>query len=240
VAFWPSGISVPATTNGPAALGAAGAAAGAAGDDPGSATGGGAPNSAAAARRRVEGFVQQPGRRRTAWRGESGCVRRAVAQHDLVVGELAKRAVNWAPDAAVHWRGRASSLVSAGLAFARLQIVTTIAVSHRFMVPPPLADDIGIMVAAVILSAGPGKARLRWAGAGASISSNAGSQPVLPRRGLRMKLPPIRFRYSTKLFLSHLLAVFLVSGSVGTFFYVRAMDNLMRSLQSRCRTAPRC
>ena len=48
-----------------------------------------------------------------------------------------------------------------------------------------------------------------------------------------MKIPPIRFRYSTKLFLSHLLAVFLVSGSVGTFFYVRAMDNLMRSLQSR-------
>ena len=43
----------------------------------------------------------------------------------------------------------------------------------------------------------------------------------------------IRFRYSTKLFLSHILAVFLVSGSVGTFFYVRAMDNLMRSLQSR-------
>lgn len=44
---------------------------------------------------------------------------------------------------------------------------------------------------------------------------------------------PIRFRYSTKLFLSHMAAVFLVSGSVGTFFYVRAMDNLMRSLQSR-------
>ena len=48
-----------------------------------------------------------------------------------------------------------------------------------------------------------------------------------------MTIPPIRFRYSTKLFLSHLVAVFLVSGSVGTFFYVRAMDNLMRSLQSR-------
>ncbi len=47
------------------------------------------------------------------------------------------------------------------------------------------------------------------------------------------KMPRVRFRYSTKLFLSHLLAVFLVSGSVGTFFYVRAMDNLMRSLQSR-------
>ena len=45
--------------------------------------------------------------------------------------------------------------------------------------------------------------------------------------------PQIRFRYSTKLFLSHLAAVFLVSGSVGTFFYVRAMDNLVRSLQSR-------
>ena len=48
-----------------------------------------------------------------------------------------------------------------------------------------------------------------------------------------MKTTAIRFRYATKLFLSHLLAVFLVSGSVGTFFYVRAMDNLMRSLQSR-------
>jgi HAMP domain-containing protein len=43
----------------------------------------------------------------------------------------------------------------------------------------------------------------------------------------------LRFRYATKLFLSHILAVVLVSGSVGTFFYVRAMDNLMRSLQSR-------
>jgi hypothetical protein len=44
---------------------------------------------------------------------------------------------------------------------------------------------------------------------------------------------PVRFRYSTKLFFTHLLAVLLVSGSVGTFFYSRAMDNLMRSLQSR-------
>lgn len=45
--------------------------------------------------------------------------------------------------------------------------------------------------------------------------------------------PRFRFRYSAKLFLTHILAVLLVSGSVGTFFYVRAMDNLMRSLQSR-------
>ncbi len=43
----------------------------------------------------------------------------------------------------------------------------------------------------------------------------------------------MRFRYSTKLFLSHILAVLLVSGSVGSFFYFRAMDNLMRSLKSR-------
>ena len=43
----------------------------------------------------------------------------------------------------------------------------------------------------------------------------------------------IQFRYSTKLFLTHILAVLMVSGSVGTFFYVRAMENLMRSLQSR-------
>ncbi|HMO52289.1 MAG TPA: HAMP domain-containing protein [Kiritimatiellia bacterium] len=45
--------------------------------------------------------------------------------------------------------------------------------------------------------------------------------------------PTFKVRFSTKLFVSHLLAVFLVSGSVGTFFYVRAMDNLMRSLRSR-------
>lgn len=43
----------------------------------------------------------------------------------------------------------------------------------------------------------------------------------------------LRLRYAAKLFISHLAAVFLVSGSVGTFFYVRAMDNLMRSLKSR-------
>lgn len=49
-----------------------------------------------------------------------------------------------------------------------------------------------------------------------------------------MKWAPIfRFRYAGKLFTSHLIAVFLVSGSVGTFFYIRAMDNLMRSLRSR-------
>jgi HAMP domain-containing protein len=49
-----------------------------------------------------------------------------------------------------------------------------------------------------------------------------------------MKLPAqLRMRYASKLFASHLLAVFLISGSVGTFFYVRAMDNLMRSLRSR-------
>lgn len=48
-----------------------------------------------------------------------------------------------------------------------------------------------------------------------------------------MKTTGIRLRYSAKLFISHLTAVFLVSGSVGTFFYVRAMDNLMRSLKSR-------
>lgn len=48
-----------------------------------------------------------------------------------------------------------------------------------------------------------------------------------------MQKHKIRLRYSTKLFLTHILAVLLVSGSVGTFFYARAMDSLMRSLQSR-------
>ncbi len=45
------------------------------------------------------------------------------------------------------------------------------------------------------------------------------------------------FSFSVKLFASHLLAVFLVSGSVGTFFYYRAFDNLMRSLQSRLKNS---
>lgn len=47
----------------------------------------------------------------------------------------------------------------------------------------------------------------------------------------------LRLRYAGKLFISHLLAVFLVSGSVGTFFYVRATDNLMRSLKSRLKNS---
>lgn len=42
-----------------------------------------------------------------------------------------------------------------------------------------------------------------------------------------------RLRYGSKLFVTHLLAVFLVSGSVGTFFYYSALDSLMRSLRSR-------
>ncbi len=37
----------------------------------------------------------------------------------------------------------------------------------------------------------------------------------------------------TKLFFSHLLAVVLVSGSIGTYFYASAIDNLRYSLQSR-------
>jgi methyl-accepting chemotaxis protein len=45
--------------------------------------------------------------------------------------------------------------------------------------------------------------------------------------------PRIRLRYGLKLFLSHFFAVLLVSGSIGTFFYVNAIDNLMQSLRSR-------
>ena len=52
----------------------------------------------------------------------------------------------------------------------------------------------------------------------------------IPSNGMSNTFRP---RYSFKLFVSHIIAVFLVSGSVGTFFYIRAMDNLMRSLKSR-------
>ena len=46
-------------------------------------------------------------------------------------------------------------------------------------------------------------------------------------------IPRIRLRFGMKLFLSHFLAVLLVSGSVGTFFYFNAIDSLMQSLRSR-------
>ncbi|OQX17656.1 MAG: hypothetical protein BWK76_09955 [Desulfobulbaceae bacterium A2] len=44
---------------------------------------------------------------------------------------------------------------------------------------------------------------------------------------------PFRFRFGLKLFLSHFIAVIMVSGSVGTYFYVNALDGLMQSLRSR-------
>lgn len=50
-------------------------------------------------------------------------------------------------------------------------------------------------------------------------------------------LSKLRLRFGGKLFISHLLAVFLVSGSVGTFFYVRAMESLTRSLKSRLKNS---
>ncbi len=46
-------------------------------------------------------------------------------------------------------------------------------------------------------------------------------------------LARFRLRYGSRLFISHLAAVILVSGSVGTYFYSRALDSLMRSLRSR-------
>jgi len=45
--------------------------------------------------------------------------------------------------------------------------------------------------------------------------------------------PHIRLRFGLKLFLSHFVAVVLVSGSVGTYFYVNAIGNLKQSLRSR-------
>jgi diguanylate cyclase (GGDEF)-like protein len=45
----------------------------------------------------------------------------------------------------------------------------------------------------------------------------------------------MRMNFSTgkKLFLSHFLAIVLVSGSIGSYFYQNAIDNLLGSLQSR-------
>jgi HAMP domain-containing protein len=45
--------------------------------------------------------------------------------------------------------------------------------------------------------------------------------------------PRIRLRFGPKLFISHFMAVLLVSGSIGTFFYFNAIESLMQSLRSR-------
>ncbi len=52
-----------------------------------------------------------------------------------------------------------------------------------------------------------------------------------------MAAPRIRLKFGHKLFLSHFLAVVLVSGSVGSFFYISAIDSLMQSLRSRLRNS---
>jgi hypothetical protein len=43
----------------------------------------------------------------------------------------------------------------------------------------------------------------------------------------------IQLRFGPKLFISHFMAVLLVSGSIGTFFYFNAIESLMQSLRSR-------
>ncbi len=52
-----------------------------------------------------------------------------------------------------------------------------------------------------------------------------------------MSAPRIQLKYGHKLFLSHFLAVALVSGSVGSFFYISAIDSLMQSLRSRLKNS---
>lgn len=52
-----------------------------------------------------------------------------------------------------------------------------------------------------------------------------------------MPAPQIRLKFVHKLFLSHFLAVVLVSGSIGTFFYISATDSLMQSLRSRLKNS---
>lgn len=49
--------------------------------------------------------------------------------------------------------------------------------------------------------------------------------------------PRIRLRFGLKLFLSHFMAVLLVSGSIGTLFYINAVHSLMHSLQSRLKNS---
>ncbi len=43
----------------------------------------------------------------------------------------------------------------------------------------------------------------------------------------------MNFSTGKKLFLSHFLAIVMVSGSIGTYFYQNAIDNLLESVQAR-------
>jgi len=52
-----------------------------------------------------------------------------------------------------------------------------------------------------------------------------------------MSAPRLQMKFGHKLFLSHFLAVILVSGSVGSFFYFSAIDSLMQSLRSRLKNS---
>ncbi|MEJ2620573.1 MAG: diguanylate cyclase [Candidatus Thiodiazotropha sp.] len=47
----------------------------------------------------------------------------------------------------------------------------------------------------------------------------------------------MRFTIQTKLFLSHFAAIILISGSVGSYFYHSAIENLMQALQSRLKNS---
>ncbi|WP_157067394.1 hypothetical protein [Desulfosarcina cetonica] len=49
--------------------------------------------------------------------------------------------------------------------------------------------------------------------------------------------PHLRMKFGLKLFFSHFLAVILVSGSIGTFFYFNAVKSLVQSLQSRLKNS---
>jgi diguanylate cyclase (GGDEF)-like protein len=59
-------------------------------------------------------------------------------------------------------------------------------------------------------------------------TENAKLFKVFLQRAMKIHLP-----IQKKLFFSHFLAVLLVSGSIGTFFYLSAVDSLIRNLQDR-------
>ena len=47
----------------------------------------------------------------------------------------------------------------------------------------------------------------------------------------------MRLSFSTRLFYSHFLAVLLVSGAIGSYFYITALDSLLYSIQARLKNS---
>ncbi len=75
---------------------------------------------------------------------------------------------------------------------------------------------------------GPGLARFE--------SPGGNGNSLLPCRS-KEGMVVMRLSISTRLFYSHFLVVLLVSGAIGSYFYITALDSLLYSIQARLKNS---